>query len=157
MTNLEKKDWTNKLSIGNINIDNDHKRLLEVYNDLVDLIELNGNREEFAKILSKMTDYSLKHFEKEENYMQEFAYPKLTEHKQYHRNYIYKVAMYNVDLLSSNPPKPIEIIKFLEKWWINHIMNIDADYENYKRKNELPRGRASRYRVTRKITAIDFC
>ena len=132
--NLKKNIWRNELSIGNVNIDNDHKKLLEVYRDLVDLIELNRSREEFAKILSKMTDYTLKHFKKEEAYMQEFVYPKLEEHKKYHSDYTYKVAMYNVDLFSNNPPEPKEIIKFLEKWWENHIMNNDVDYENYKEK-----------------------
>ncbi len=137
MRELTKISWTNELSIGNINVDNDHKQLLDIYNDLVDLIELNKNREEFAKILSKMTDYVLKHFKQEEFYMQELAYPKLTEHKQYHRNYNYKVSMYNVDLLSANPPDPKDILEFLEKWWKNHILNNDLDYENYKKKNEL--------------------
>jgi len=66
--------------------------------------------------------------------MQKFSYPKLKEHKQYHRNYIYKVAMYNVDLLHANPPELIEIIKFLKEWWINHILKIDSDYEKYKNK-----------------------
>ena len=108
-----------------------------MYNDLVDLIEQNKNREEFAKILSKMTDYVLKHFKQEELYMQELSYPKLTEHQQYHRDYAYKVAMYNVDSLSANPPDPKEILEFLEKWWKNHILNVDIDYENYKKKNEL--------------------
>lgn len=134
--NLGKVIWGDELSIGNVDIDNDHKKLLEVYNDLVDLIELNGNREEFAKILSKMTDYSLGHFKREETYMQKFAYPKLAEHKNFHNDFKYKVARYNVDLLSINPPEPIEIIKFLEKWLVNHIMNKDPDYENYKKKHQ---------------------
>jgi hemerythrin-like metal-binding protein len=134
--NLKKIIWKNELSIGNVNIDNDHEKLLEVYNDLVDLIELNGNREEFARILSLMTDYVLKHFKKEEAYMQELSYPKLTEHKQNHRDYSYKIAMYNVDLMGINPPEPREIIQSLEKWWVNHIMKSDLDYENYKKKNQ---------------------
>ena len=132
--NLGKVIWRNELSIGNVDVDNDHKKLLEVYNDLVDLIELNRSREEFAKILSKMTDYTLKHFKKEEAYMQEFAYPRLADHKKNHVDYKYKVAMYNVDLLSTNPPEPKEIIKFLENWWTHHIMNNDIDYENYRKK-----------------------
>lgn len=132
--NLKKIIWKNELSIGNVDIDNDHKTLLEVYSDLVDLIELKGSREEFAEILSKMTDYTLKHFKKEEAYMQAFAYPKLKEHKKCHDDYKYKVAMYNIDLLSSNPPEPKEIIKFLEKWWVNHVLINDVDYENYKKK-----------------------
>jgi len=107
-----------------------------VYDDLVDLIELDGNREEFAKILSKMTDYVFKHLKKEEIYMKEFGYPKLTEHKQYHSDYNHKVAMYNFDLLGRNPPNPKVIMEYLEKWWKNHILNCDMDYENYKNSIE---------------------
>lgn len=124
--------WTNELSIGNINIDSEHKKLISVIDDLVDLVELNGSREKFAEILSNMTDYVLIHLRKEEKYMMKFGYPKLKEHIQYHRDYSYKVAMYNIELLGSNPPDPNEIIEYLEEWWENHILNFDMDYEKYK-------------------------
>jgi hemerythrin-like metal-binding protein len=129
---MRKKIWSNEFSIGNSAIDEEHKRLLEVIDDLVDLVELNGNREDFAKILSKMTDYVFIHLRKEENYMKEFAYPRLKEHIQYHRDYNYKVAMYNTELLGSNPPDPKEVIEYLDKWWKNHILTFDLDYENYR-------------------------
>ena len=35
----KKKIWSDDLSIGNARIDNDHKKLLEAYDDLVDLID----------------------------------------------------------------------------------------------------------------------
>lgn len=31
----KKMNWENKLSIGNIYIDNDHKKIIEIYNDLI--------------------------------------------------------------------------------------------------------------------------
>jgi hemerythrin len=133
MDNPKKRIWTNELSIGNIDADNEHKKLLEIFDDLVEFIENKKEQQEFAEILSKMTDYSLNHFKNEEEYMRKLSYPKLAEHKNYHKNYIYKVAMYNVDLLSVNPPDPKEIIEFLEKWWTNHILIYDMDYENYKK------------------------
>ncbi len=129
----KKKIWTDDLSIGNVRIDNDHKKLLEAYDDLVDLIDHDGSNEDFAKILSKMTDYVFKHLKNEEKYMEEFGYPKLKEHQQFHRDYNYKVAMYNFDLLKSNPPNPHEIIEYIREWWMNHILKHDMDYENYKR------------------------
>jgi len=132
MEYFEKIIWTNELSVGNIEIDNEHKRLIGIYNDLVEYVELSKNREELAKILSKMTDYSLIHFKREEEYMQKLSYPKLDEHKRFHRDFIFKVAMYNIDLLGINPPNPKDIIKFLEKWWVNHILKSDIDYEFYK-------------------------
>ena len=132
MEKLERLRWSDELSIGNVNVDKDHKKLIEIYNDLVDLIELGRDREEFAIILSKLTDYTLTHFRKEEDYMEKFSYPDLSEHKNYHCDFMYKVAMFNVDLLSSNPPEPKSIIKFVDKWLAQHIMKNDADYEKYK-------------------------
>jgi len=132
MEKLERMRWTYELSIGNANVDKDHKKLIEIYNDLVDLIELDRNREEFAIILSKLTDYTLTHFRKEEDYMQKFSYPNFLAHKNYHSDFMYKVAMFNVDLLSYNPPEPKSIIKFVENWLAEHIMNSDTHYENYK-------------------------
>jgi hemerythrin-like metal-binding protein len=70
MVLTEKMISWEKLSIDNPEIDNEHKRLFEIYNDLVDLIEYKKSREDFAKILSMMTDYSLMHFKKEEKYME---------------------------------------------------------------------------------------
>ena len=134
MDNLEKIQWTNNLSINNIGIDSDHKKLLEIYNNLIELVEFDKDREEFAKILSEMTDYSLLHFTKEEKYMQEISYPKLAEHKQFHRDFSYKIAMYNANLIGQNPPEPTEIISFLKKWWLNHILRNDSDFEKYKVK-----------------------
>ncbi|MGD2033938.1 MAG: bacteriohemerythrin [Bacteroidales bacterium] len=136
MNTLEKIEWTSKFSIGNSKIDDDHKKLISIYNDLVDLIEFQKNREEFAKILTEMTDYSLIHFKKEEEYIEKLLYPKLKEHINYHKDYIYKVAMYNINLLSADPTSPEEIIRFLKKWWINHILSADLDYESFKKETK---------------------
>ena len=116
MDTIVKIRWSNELSIGNVDIDNVHSRLIEIYNDLVEHAETNGNRENFAVILSKMTDYSLVHFKKEEAYMQAMSFPELAKHRGFHRDYIYKVAMFNVDFLGGNPPSCNEIINFLKKW-----------------------------------------
>ena len=137
METTRKVVFWDRLSIGNPDIDKDHKKLLEIYNDLVDLIELKKSREEFAKILTRMTDYSLEHFKKEEKYMEYLSYPKFKEHKDFHKSYIYSVAMYNVDLLGANPPDPEQIIGFLKKWWIHHILQVDLQYETFKKENEL--------------------
>ena len=120
--------WSKELSIGNEKIDSEHKELLNIYNSMLKIT----NREEFAHILTKMTDYGLIHFKKEEAYMKDLSYPKYVSHKNLHRDYIYKVAMYNVELMSPNPPDPKEILIFLKRWWIYHILHNDFDYEQYR-------------------------
>lgn len=133
MARLKKMRWNQQFSIGNSQVDEDHKTLIEIYNNLVDLIEKNGDREYFSIILSQMTDFVLKHFENEEEYMRKFNYPHFDEHKDKHDDYSYKVAMYNAELLGDNPPDPSEIISYIEKWWKTHILTNDARYEKYKR------------------------
>jgi hemerythrin-like metal-binding protein len=132
MNDIKSKLWTHESLTGNKQIDEEHYQLFVIWAELKDLSEKKSSLSEFALILTKMTDYSLKHFKREEEYMAQMAYPKLAEHKNYHKNYIYKVSMYNLDLLSGNPPDPNEIVSFLENWWDNHILKIDTEYEAFK-------------------------
>lgn len=129
---FEKINWGTELSIGNLSIDNDHRKLIEIYNHLVELTKSKGRRDEFAEILTDLTEYSLYHFQREEDYMNKMSYPKLDQHISYHRDYIYKVAMFNYKLMGVDPPKLEVIIIFLSKWLEQHILISDKDYETYK-------------------------
>jgi hemerythrin-like metal-binding protein len=124
--------WSEKFSVGNENVDNDHKKLLEIHNDLVDLVSKSCSSDEFARILSEMTDYVLHHFKKEEAYMKAFNYPDYDAHRKHHDEYSYQVAMFNYQLTGPNPPDPHEIISFIKEWWTNHIAKSDIKYEQYK-------------------------
>jgi len=137
MKNIEKLDWLMSFSIGNKKIDLEHQQLLNIYNDLVLLINKNGNREEFASILSKMTDYSMSHYKNEEEYMLKFNYPGYKKHREEHKEFVYKVAIYNTELLTINPPNPIDIIEYIKNWFNNHILKEDLKYEQYKKDKGL--------------------
>jgi len=128
---LKSMEWTKDFSI-DFFVDKDHRHLIDIINDLVELINTNGSRSDFARILSAMTDYSLFHFKKEEAYMQAFNYPKLEEHKKYHKEYVLETVKYNFALLNYDTTEPMEVINFLKSWWTKHIMVIDADYQKYK-------------------------
>jgi hemerythrin len=132
MENIDKIIWSDEFSLGNPSVDKDHKRLVEICNHLIDFIKQGGRSNEFAEILSEMTDYTLSHFEKEEKYMEKMSYPKFEQHREQHKNYIYKVAKLNYELMSNDHLKPEEIISFLKKWWENHILIQDKEYELYK-------------------------
>lgn len=131
--NLESIDWKDEFSIGNADIDEDHKEIVEIFNEMIVLSVHGKNRDECARLLTKMTNYALSHFKKEENYMQRFSYPKIENHRRQHMEYIYKVSMFNLVFFGSEEFEPYEILKFLRDWWTNHIQKTDRDYENYKR------------------------
>ena len=134
----EKSIWHSSYSVENSTIDDEHMQILQVYKELINLVENNNNdRQVFASILSKLTDFSLYHFKNEEKYMLNMDYPKFKEHKELHREYIYQVAMYNTELLSVNPPKLIDIINFVKNWLDNHILKEDIKYEQFKNERKI--------------------
>ena len=124
--------WTQELSVGNNDIDNDHRKLISIINDIIDLTKFKKNRKECARILSEMTDYSIRHLDREEIYMKKMRCENFNEHKLEHDKYRYKVAMYNVDFTEKNNPIPEEIIQYLKNWWKDHILKYDVGYEKYK-------------------------
>ena len=131
---MKKINWSNKLSVGNIQIDNEHKILIDIYNDLVDLVHFKKNNDEFSRILSKLTEYCLVHFKGEEEYMYKLAYPLLDDHKRAHNKFIHKVSMFNIGFSKHTPPVPEEIVLFLDEWLVKHISVADKEYEDYKNK-----------------------
>ncbi len=134
---IEKIDWSDELSIGNINIDKDHKKLIDILNELIDICQTDKNWTKFAKVLSDMTDYSLIHFKKEEDYMEQFFYQGYASHKKMHMEYIYKVAMFNMNFSRVKSSNPEEVVTFLHNWWLNHILKSDFDYEAARRNQNL--------------------
>lgn len=128
----QKIEWSNKFSLGSRVIDEDHHYLITIYNSMVECITQSKGNAEFAEILSKMTDYSISHFKKEESYMAQMGYPHLEEHRRLHKEYILKTALFNSRFLSSDPPSQNEVTHFLKKWWENHIIKIDSQYEEFR-------------------------
>ena len=124
--------WSKQLTIGNDLIDKDHSWLLEIYNDLVDQIYKNGSNEDFAISLSKMSDYSRKHFINEEKYMLELKYPEFRNHKKLHNSFITEVAQFNFAMLTATAPDPVMIANYILNWWKYHITVHDISYENFK-------------------------
>jgi hemerythrin-like metal-binding protein len=128
--NAEKFTWKLEMSIGNPKIDEEHIKIMNIFNTLVDIHNGIGYHDEFARVLTEMTNYALQHFEKEELYMKQFEYPKIESHIEMHRKYIYKVAMFNVNYRIDTEVD--EVLIFINQWWNNHILGADMEYENYR-------------------------
>ena len=122
------------LSVEHVESENDHLVLFDIYNELVAFDKLIWDRKELSIILLKLTEVSLIHFKREEAYMQYIAFPGLELHKIHHNSLAYKIARFNVNFFSDNPPVPLEIIQFLKAWLIEHVLSFDNVYERYLNK-----------------------
>ena len=78
--------WSDKYNVQIKEIDNQHKVLVGMINDLHDAMKQAKSKEISLEIINKMAEYTKFHFSTEEKYMRRFAYPDYPGHKHEHEN-----------------------------------------------------------------------
>ena len=79
-----------------------------------------------VEILNELRDYSVTHFQHEEEYMASINYRKLLSQKVEHQDFIDKVSAYDFSQIDENQKDAIlEILEFLNEWLIDHILKSD--------------------------------
>jgi hemerythrin-like metal-binding protein len=122
--------WTEKMSVGVEVLDTDHKRLIDLLNDLHDGIDAGHGTERLDRVLDGLLDYASTHFAHEEDFFAQSGYPGAAEHTQEHRALTKLVkdvqARYNqgkFEALSMNT------MNFLKEWLTDHIQGSDKNYK----------------------------
>ena len=80
--------WTPKMSVGEKNIDNQHKRLINELNRLHSNLHQESSLSQNRELIHFLDKHINEHFVYEENYMKKHDYPKLTEHHKSHHGFI---------------------------------------------------------------------
>lgn len=124
-----KLEWEEKYSVGVLEIDNQHKKLFEVINEIMDVIGGHFEQEKVNQLINKLLEYKKFHFATEKKYFKEFNYEGAAEHVLEHQKFGEKLASlqekYKDDLVNFS----FALIEFLEDWLINHLMNEDQKYK----------------------------
>lgn len=121
-------EWTDELSIGIDEIDDQHKELVVLLNRLhVAITERHGN-EVAAEILDELIDYTRIHFAVEESIMRLLDYPDFVEHKKHHEELIAQVMQMKAKVQTGQARIGFELLHFLKKWLTGHIMEEDKLY-----------------------------
>jgi hemerythrin len=122
-------EWSNALySVKVDEFDNDHKKLMQLINDLHEAMLRGKGRDKLSLILKDLYIYTENHFIAEEKQMAAAGYPEMEEHKKEHRNLIEKLDQLNRDYEAGKREVSIETFKFLKEWLFNHIQVVDRKY-----------------------------
>jgi hemerythrin-like metal-binding protein len=118
--------WKDELhSVQHTTIDNQHKRLVEMVNELNDAMSSRKGYDVTNAILQKAVEYTVYHFKTEEDLMKEFSYPGMEEHKAEHQAFILKVTSLKLDFNQGVGTVPRELLGYLRDWLANHITDTD--------------------------------
>ncbi len=130
-------EWNEIYSLGIPEIDAEHKKLIDIINKAILAKEHNDNPEELEEVLNEMTKYAQTHFATEELYMAKFNYQGYQYHKQEHLDFATKIKAYESGLINADYHIADEILGYLRKWLINHILKTDKKYVDCFRENGL--------------------
>ena len=132
--------WENKFELGISEIDEQHKKMLSIINQLDDMFEgiKSNDQVEIDKVIKEMAEYALYHFTTEEKYFNLFDYEKKEEHIAIHDQYRTKISEWQEKYNETKDSKIFfEISNFLHDWWVWHINNTDRDYIPFMKANNV--------------------
>ena len=97
--------WTDKLSVGVGVIDDDHKKLVGMVNELYDAMQAGHGKEKLGRILDDLVKYTKFHFAREEKFFAETGYPAAGPHKQQHEALTRQVLDVQKNTTRGPPPR----------------------------------------------------
>ena len=129
-------EWTSDYELDIPQIDDQHKELVKMINDLYASIKSGHSGEAVNATLNKLLQYVDIHFETEETSMQSRNYPGLEEQIQLHNELRMKVLELKKEQLQGQDIASFELLNFLVDWLKDHIANTDMAYGEYIKKLE---------------------
>ncbi|MCL2441519.1 MAG: bacteriohemerythrin [Treponema sp.] len=129
-------DWSNTFMCGIKLIDDQHKGLVDLVNDMFNHVTEDEEQERkyLNKVLDEAVSYIKIHFATEEKIMDATKYKGYIEHKNEHKKFILTV-LEHVEKFNSGTRIPImSFSKFLKDWVLSHIAVVDKQYFVYFRE-----------------------
>jgi hemerythrin-like metal-binding protein len=109
-------------------MDQHHKKLFDLINQLYDAMNSGKGSDVTAKILGDLINYTKFHFGAEEQLQQKYGYPNFAAHKKLHEVFTAKIAEQSEKLKSGQTVLPVSLSIFLKDWLQNHILKEDKKY-----------------------------
>ncbi len=119
--------WNDNLSVGVVEIDNQHKELIKRKHFLDEAIAHGRGAEELDKLCRFLESYIVMHFELEEFYMNQYGYPGYHEHHGIHVDFIARFFAFKAKIEKQGNTDEIvrQVGSFIGDWLSTHILHED--------------------------------
>lgn len=132
MTTPEYVTWDNTMSVGVDILDEDHQRLLDMFNGLLRTNVATRSKDDLQALLGGLREYTKVHFSREEEMMRQHDYPNLDTHLAAHRYFVDEIAKLSEEFDNGHAMMlRIDLILLLKEWLIEHIQSVDIQYKPF--------------------------
>lgn len=123
--------WDKTLSVDVPEIDEDHRRLVDLFNILHHSV-VEGDATEYVEaVMEELISCTVWHFRHEERLMLKYGYEGFLAHRSEHEELIASAKALQQKLLLERKPVLSEDLQFLEHWLTGHILGTDRDLGSY--------------------------
>ena len=117
--------WDKTVSVEIEEIDDDHRRLMELFNILNHSIE-SGEAENYIEaVLEELINCTVWHFSHEERLMLKYEYEDIDDHKMQHQNLLDSIRKLQQKFQQERKLQSEEFLEFVELWLTRHILVAD--------------------------------
>lgn len=124
-------NWSENFSVNIKEIDEQHKKLISMVNELHEAMKGGKGKEALGSIFTGLIQYVGTHFAAEEKFMSLHAYPGFTAHKAEHIKLTQKALDLQKNFQQGAPVLTIEVMNFLKDWLQTHILETDKKYGKF--------------------------
>ena len=123
--------WDTTLSVEVKEIDDDHRKLVELFNMLSHSVMEGDAANYIEAVLEELISFTVWHFRHEERLMLKYGYEGMEEHKTEHQQLIESVRDLQQKYHQASESVSDQDIKFLEYWLTGHILGADMELGSF--------------------------
>ncbi|MEN8190753.1 MAG: bacteriohemerythrin [Thermodesulfobacteriota bacterium] len=116
--------WHKRFSVGNTEIDLQHKMLINIINYLITGSGKNYSRSDMEEILEELVQYCQYHFSCEENFLKD--HPEIEDHRILHADFMTRMQAFESSFKKHHVKINDELLAFLINWIRDHILKNDV-------------------------------
>ncbi|MGF1613530.1 MAG: bacteriohemerythrin [Gammaproteobacteria bacterium] len=117
--------WDEQHSVRVRELDEEHRGMIALVNELNDAMKMRKGREELARILSELIGKTQAHFATEEQLMLDHAFAGYPEHKAEHDRLLQEIAVLEKRFSEGELLLSFAIMLYLKGWALAHIASCD--------------------------------
>ncbi|MCK9201400.1 MAG: bacteriohemerythrin [Gallionella sp.] len=118
--------WDDSLSVGIDIIDEHHRYLFDLINDLHDVVSGKRGAREVARLVKSLDAYAKVHFRAEEQMMTHYGFTGLARQKEQHHAFEAKIHEFYEELHANPLVAQFDVLAYLRDWLVHHIRVEDA-------------------------------
>lgn len=129
--------WKEEYAVNIAVIDEQHKKFLDIINDLHKVMQDKNGAEKLPKIFFQIAYLIDHYFIKEEIYFKDLKYPNFEQHKIAHNLFIDRIIQFQKEMETNKSGLCEDIYNYLLQWFNEHILKYDKEAVEYLKRSGL--------------------